>query len=467
MPFTATYMKGRGNYLCLHRFDALKDGAAIRLARRRRSAIEIIDDWSRQTETGDRAEMDDLPEDLPFWTEIAATSENCIGADCPRFGDCFVTKMRQRAAESDVVIVNHHLLCADAVGAAERVRRSHPVVPATPIVDEAHQLEDVATQYFGIAVSNYRVRRLRARRRPRDLGEADARSPSRPTRSRADIDERARRARGCSSARCRCCASTRRGRAAAPARTKPRARHGADARTRRAGRPRRWSRALEAIEADDRARRRTSPRTCSRSARRAAELQRRPAVPDCAPTIPGYVYYLEIRGRGVFLRASPIDVSRHHPRDAARPHDGDGADVGDADASTAASTTSADGSASGSAHESCASPRSSTTRAQAILYLPQTHARPAVAAVRRRGRRARWSRSCKRTRGRAFVLFTSYANLRAGPRSSPRRELDVSDPRPGHGAALGAAARVQGDAERRAASRRPASGRASTSSARR
>ena len=73
-----------------------------------------VDEWSRETETGDRAEMADLPEDLPFWPEIAATSENCIGADCPRFNDCFVTKMRQRAAESDVVIVNHHLLCADA-----------------------------------------------------------------------------------------------------------------------------------------------------------------------------------------------------------------------------------------------------------------------------------------------------------------------------------------------------------------
>ena len=99
--------------------------------------------------------MDDLPEDLPLWPDIAATSENCIGADCPRFNDCFVTQMRQRAAESDVVIVNHHLLCADA-----SVRQSAfgEVIPSCryAIVDEAHQLEDVATQYFGTAVSNYR-----------------------------------------------------------------------------------------------------------------------------------------------------------------------------------------------------------------------------------------------------------------------------------------------------------------------
>ncbi len=154
VPFSATYMKGRGNYLCLHKFEALKHGPAIH-SREEALAIECIDEWSRETETGDRAEMDDLPEDLPLWPGIAATSENCIGADCPQFNDCFVTKMRQRAAESDIVIVNHHLLCADA-----SVRQSTfgEVIPSCryAIVDEAHQLEDVATQYFGRAISNYR-----------------------------------------------------------------------------------------------------------------------------------------------------------------------------------------------------------------------------------------------------------------------------------------------------------------------
>src|SRR4029077_3327340 len=91
----------------------------------------------------------------PFWGEIAATSENCVGTECPRYQDCFVTKMRQRAAESDLVVVNHHLLCADA---AVRQSAYGEVIPECQyaIVDEAHQLEDVATQYFGIAVSNYR-----------------------------------------------------------------------------------------------------------------------------------------------------------------------------------------------------------------------------------------------------------------------------------------------------------------------
>src|SRR5262245_37900103 len=155
VPFTATYMKGPGNYLCLHRSDALKDAVAIR-SRDESAAIEAIDEWSRRTETGDRAEMEDLPEDLPFWPEIAATAENCLGADCPRFNDCFVTKMRIRAAESDMVIVNHHLLCADA---SVRQNAFGEVIPSCKfaIIDEAHQLEDVATQYFGRMVSNFRL----------------------------------------------------------------------------------------------------------------------------------------------------------------------------------------------------------------------------------------------------------------------------------------------------------------------
>jgi len=160
IPFTATYMKGRGNYLCLHRFDAFREAAASEAARlfgesAAQIFLPILEQWSATTETGDRAEIADLPEDLPFWGEIAATSENCTGTECPRYTDCFVTRMRSRAAESNLVVVNHHLLCADA-----SVRQSAygEVIPEChhAIIDEAHQLEDVATQYFGVTVSNYR-----------------------------------------------------------------------------------------------------------------------------------------------------------------------------------------------------------------------------------------------------------------------------------------------------------------------
>ena len=158
VPFTATYMKGRANYLCLHRLDQLNEGDPIESGGGA-VFLPIIRDWAATTETGDRAEIEDLPEDIAFWNEVSATAETCLGTECPRYDDCFVTRMRQRAAESDVVIVNHHLLCADA---AVRKHAFGEVIPACShaIVDEAHQLEDVATQYFGFSVSTYRVEEL-------------------------------------------------------------------------------------------------------------------------------------------------------------------------------------------------------------------------------------------------------------------------------------------------------------------
>src|SRR5581483_2115487 len=155
ISFTATYMKGRANYLCLHRLDQIAEGGPSM----HDVFLPIVREWAGRTETGDRAELADLPEDVGFWNEVSATADTCLGAECPRYDDCFVTKMRQRAAESDVVIVNHHLLCADA---AVRQNAFGEVIPAcaNAIIDEAHQLEDVATQYFGYSVSTYRFEEL-------------------------------------------------------------------------------------------------------------------------------------------------------------------------------------------------------------------------------------------------------------------------------------------------------------------
>jgi ATP-dependent DNA helicase DinG len=156
--FTATYMKGRANYLCLHRLEQLVDGQSLSMGTES-VFLPMIQEWSVKTETGDRAELEDLPEDLAFWNSVSATAETCLGTECARYDECFITRMRQRAAESDVVVVNHHLLCADA-----SVRQSAygEVIPscAHAIIDEAHQLEDVATQYFGYGVSTYRVEEL-------------------------------------------------------------------------------------------------------------------------------------------------------------------------------------------------------------------------------------------------------------------------------------------------------------------
>src|SRR5258708_6925963 len=152
-------MKGRGNSVCLHKLDRLSEGAAGNGPASHDVFLPIIREWSSRTETGDRAELQDLPEDLAFWNEVSATADTCLGTECQQYDACFVTRMRQRAAESDVVIVNHHLLCADAA-----VRQSNygEVIPAfnRVVLDEAHQLEDIATQYFGFSVSNYRFDEL-------------------------------------------------------------------------------------------------------------------------------------------------------------------------------------------------------------------------------------------------------------------------------------------------------------------
>ena len=89
--------------------------------------FRAVEDWAPRTETGDRGEIEDLPDSVDFWREISAASENCIGQSCPDFDPCWVTRMRQRALEADIVVVNHHLLCADlAVKDGELRRRSSP-----------------------------------------------------------------------------------------------------------------------------------------------------------------------------------------------------------------------------------------------------------------------------------------------------------------------------------------------------
>ena len=169
VPFKATCMKGRGNYLCLHRYAALHDqveGGGVTGALPgfttpydARMFLAVVGAWAARTETGDRAEIEDLPEDLPLWNDVAASAETCLGSECPRYDECFVTRMRRRAEESDVVIVNHHLLFADA---SVRLGGYGAVIPECrhAVLDEAHQLEDVATQYFGVTASTWRVEEL-------------------------------------------------------------------------------------------------------------------------------------------------------------------------------------------------------------------------------------------------------------------------------------------------------------------
>jgi ATP-dependent DNA helicase DinG len=397
--FTATCMKGRGNYLCRHRFQAFRDSPATR-SFDETAHLRIIERWSAQTETGDRAEIEDLPEDLPFWTEIAATTENCVGSECPQYNDCFVTRMRQQAAASDLVIVNHHLLCADA---AVRQSAFGEVIPACNhlVLDEAHQLEDVATQYFGLAVSNYRLDDL-----ARDLDRAVGAKLIPDEARRLEVANGVRRIRD--DAR-RFFSTLQMIRFESPS--------GRGAETRMRVKARDLARvaddgsylitALDALAADI-ALIKEPGEDVAALGRRAGEVRDDLTfLLRCNDA--DYVYFLETRGRGVFLRASPIDVSKTIRALVI--------DRMDATVLTSATLT-VDGSFDyvkgrlgiAKAAELKLESEFDYGR-QAILYLPKQlpdPRQPAFVAAAAREIVA----ILKRTSGRAFVLFTSYANLR-------------------------------------------------------
>jgi len=156
------YMKGRANYLCRHKLVTLTTHPVL-------SGLEEIDqfhqisEWEKTTETGDRAELSQLPEASALWSRLDARSEACLGSTCPDYQRCFVTEMRRKAQEADVVIVNHHLFFADL--AVRQMASGAPDAGVLPeagavIFDEAHELEDIASSYFGLSVSNLRVEDL-------------------------------------------------------------------------------------------------------------------------------------------------------------------------------------------------------------------------------------------------------------------------------------------------------------------
>ena len=149
------YMKGRGNYLCWSRLEAINNAAYL-FSPHDPEYLKKIKRWAQQTEVGDRAELTDLPENFSLWQHLDARRETCAGRKCHNFDNCFVTRIRQQALESDIVIVNHHLFFADL---SLRQGDFGEVLPSYSILifDEAHELEEVATQYFGVRISNYRV----------------------------------------------------------------------------------------------------------------------------------------------------------------------------------------------------------------------------------------------------------------------------------------------------------------------
>lgn len=402
VPFRATYMKGRGNYLCLHRFDEFRE-SPMSMAFADPDAIAAIADWSARTETGDRAELEDLPEDLAVWPDLSATSENCIGSECPRYRDCFITRMRERAAESDLVIVNHHLLCADA---SVRQNAYGEVIPECDIavIDEAHQLEDVATQYFGRTVSTYRLEDL-VRDVERLLASGACRTDAAEMRRASDhVRDRAvmffAALRQVAEA-----AAAGAGRAAgAPL---ERQRVTADTLADAQGHGSALVVALDALQG-------VAALVPEAGEDVAAIGGRAGEIRDELKFLlragdPDYVYYLEARGRGVFLRASPIDVAtivRELLLDRMQ-----ATVLTSATLSVAGSFDYVRGRLGVREADEITLPSEFRYEEQAILYLPPRMPDPRSPMFARAASREILE-ILTRTEGRAFVLFTSYSVLR-------------------------------------------------------
>jgi len=156
------YMKGRNNYLCRKKLYDLTDQPVL-------SGLDEIEQyraiaaWEKTTSTGDRAELAELPEASLLWHKLDARADACIGQKCSQWERCFITEMRRRAMESDIIIVNHHLFFADlAIKLQAEDAPDAGILPeaAAVIFDEAHELEDIAGNYFGISVSNLRIEDL-------------------------------------------------------------------------------------------------------------------------------------------------------------------------------------------------------------------------------------------------------------------------------------------------------------------
>jgi len=307
--FRAAVMKGRNNYACLHRIKRAESMPVL-------EGLDDVDHfdevfrWVTQTSTGDRAELSNLPEHLPFWRHIDARSDTCLGQQCPDFEPCFITRMRQRAIDADIIVVNHHLFFADL---ALRNGAYGSVLPdyAAVILDEAHQIEDVASEYFGAQVSTYQIDdllrdvgalKLEDRETEREL----ARISARIQRFADEFWISFREGRGLE------------GRFSLAPRTRgssPTVREGLeagmDAAEPQAGMP-----ALPYYAFDNALNRLETtldslpepPADAESIVRRTRQLRF-----DLNFIIKGedkkFVYWLERRGRGVFLRASPIDVS--------------------------------------------------------------------------------------------------------------------------------------------------------------
>ena len=155
-PVSTALLKGRANYLCLQRLD-MASGQATSATH----VVELraVNEWRHRTRTGDRAELTEVAEDSSVWPLVTSTADNCLGSQCPLYQKCHVVKARRAAQEADLVVVNHHLLLADLAMKEEGFVEFLPGAEAV-ILDEAHQIPDLAAQFFGVSLGSRELERM-------------------------------------------------------------------------------------------------------------------------------------------------------------------------------------------------------------------------------------------------------------------------------------------------------------------
>ncbi|XXF81679.1 helicase C-terminal domain-containing protein [Myxococcaceae bacterium GXIMD 01537] len=398
MEFEAAFLKGRANYLCLQRFEQF--GREPQFTTREDARYwPVVKAWAERTETGDRGELE-LPEAFGTWARLSTTSESCLGSKCPLYETCFVTRMRRQAEKADLLVVNHHLFFADLALRGAQGKRGEGVLPwyDAVIFDEAHALEDAASGHFGVSLSNYRLEEL-ARDAIATLPESDSRHgtlKALATRLRAQTDAlfvQAPRALGLYSGE----GSV----ALQPERM-----------AKLSGTFEQLREALAAISAFT-----LSGREPELSAltRRGAELVDELSFLEKVESSE-HVYWAEARGRGLFLKASPIDVAKELRERL----------YGSVDTVVFTSATLAaagrfdflarrmglydDEGVPVTSVRTLAVPSPFDFQRQAALYLPTGLPDPVVPGFIEAASEE-IVRLCEVTGGRAFVLFTSLRNM--------------------------------------------------------
>ncbi len=177
LPVKVALLKGRSNYLCRHRLEMVTQQASLlAVGRGETEILAKVTRWSAITKTGDLSELEDLPEQSSLWPAITSTRENCLGQECPQFSGCYIIDARRKAQASEIVVVNHHLLLADLALKEEGFGDLLPGAGAV-ILDEAHQVPDIAAQFFG-QIWSVRQVQLLLRDIAAELAGAGVRAPA-------------------------------------------------------------------------------------------------------------------------------------------------------------------------------------------------------------------------------------------------------------------------------------------------